>query len=123
MAKERQIGIQEQILECLQNMETHMGVLAKNGALGSTVSTGVATKTQPVATDTKPATKTETKTEVTNPTADEVRKILKEYAETFGRESAITLLAEKKYKNAGAVPADQRAEFINYVNESRNATF
>lgn len=36
MAKERPEGILEQILTCLQNMETHLGVLAKNPDLGTT---------------------------------------------------------------------------------------
>lgn len=120
MAKERPEGIQEQMLQCMQNMETHLGIIAKNPQLGVTVTNqdSAATPRLPKAEPAKPKAETAQAPVAEVPTADQVRLVLKEYAENFGREAAIKLLSDQKYKNAGSVPAEKRAEFIAYVNSN-----
>ncbi len=128
MAKERADGIQEQMLQCLQNMETHLGLIAKNPGLATTTNVtnqGAAAvaapaKAAPAAPTVQAAAQTAA---VAEPTADDIRKILKDYAEKFGREAAIKVLADNGFKNAGAVPAEKRAEFMDYVEKSTNEAF
>ncbi len=105
MAEEtRPEGIQERQLYALEMIETYLGIIA-----GATHANAGGTKPAPA--KSVPAA-TPAAAAPAEPTADDVRAVLKDYADNFGREAAIKLLKDAGYKNAGTVPAEKRAEFI-----------
>ncbi len=100
-------GIQERMLYSLEMIETYLGLIA-----GRTHQEAKAP-----AKATKVAEPTAAATTVAEPTQDDVREALKLVAENFGREAAIKLLKDAGHKNAGAVPASERREFIKKCQE------
>jgi len=112
MANERPTGIQERMLYSLEMIETYLGILA--GKAHTEAGGTRPTPTKPMTAGTGVGA-TAAPEQTAEPTVDDMRAVLKDCAENFGRETAIKFLKDKGYKNAGAVPAAERAGFIAYV--------
>lgn len=106
--RERPQGTLEQMLVCLENIETHLGIIAKNPGLAAPPAGQKAAAPAPA----KAEPKAEEPKADAAPTVEDVRAALKELADNLGREAAIGLLKESGYKNASAIPEGKRAEFI-----------